>query len=411
MSHDPRTPTPHPLTRGRAGIAILAALVMFGPLAIDLYLAALPTIGAALAAPDRVMQWTLAAFLAGFGLGMPIYGPMSDAAGRRPVIVFGVLVFIAASAACALTGDAAGLVLFRFLQGAGGGAAAVMGRVIIRDIFPRDRQASMLSLVALVTAVTPLLAPYLGGQILAFAGWRAVFWCLAAFGGAALLVVLVGVPESHPPERRDGLRLRAAFAAYGDILRHRPMWGCVFCAAGAFGAMFAYIAGTPFVYIDHFGVSPQAYGLLFGLNIVAQMTGTSLNARLVSRLGAVAMSRRGALAGMIGGVGLAIVSFTGLGGLWGVVVFLLPVIGVSVMQSANMTIRAMGLFPANAGAAAGLLTSLMFAAGALATLLVGALHTDGPVGMSLVVAGFCAVSALGISPLLMGEEPSRTPSR
>lgn len=407
----------HPLTRGRAGIVILAALVMFGPLGIDLYLPALPTIGRALGAPDHRLQWTLTAFLTGFSLGMPIYGPISDAWGRRPVILFGAAVFIAASIVCAIASDASQLVVARLVQGAGGGAAAVMGRVIIRDIFPRDRQAAMLSLVALVTGVTPLLAPSLGGQILDFAGWRAVFWTLAGFGVLASLMVLIAVPESHPAENRGGLRLGAAFAAYGAILRHRAIWGCVFCASGAFAAMFAYIAATPFVYIEYFGLSPKVFGLLFALNILAQMVGTSTNARLVGRLGPIAMSRRGAAAGLLGGSGLVVVSLSETG-LWGVVVCLLPIVGVSVMQSANMTVRAMTLFPANAGAAAGVLTSLMFAGGALATFLVSLAHTDGPLGMSVVIVGFCALSAIGVSPLFVrdsgvdsGPDSGRAPSR
>lgn len=385
----------HPLARSRWGVVVLAIFAMFAPLSIDLYLPALPEIGRDLAAPGSDLQLTLTAFLAGLALGMPIYGPISDAIGRRPIILFGAAVFIVASLLCAVADNAPTLVAFRFLQALGGGASAMVARVIVRDIFSPERQARMLSLVALVTALTPLAAPLLGGQLLALAGWRSTFLTLAAYGAFAWLLAWFAAPESHPPEKRGGLRLGAAFFAYGAILRRKSMWGCIACAGGSFAAMFAYIAGTPFIYIEYFGVSPQWYGALFGLNIVSQMLGTWLNARLVGRYGPEFLSHWGALAGLGGGVALLAAGTTGTFGLWGVAAALLPIIGVTVMLAANSTALAMGMFPQNAGAAAGLLAALMFASGALSSYAVSLAHTGDPQGMCQVIFVCCALSAAG----------------
>lgn len=390
---------PHPLTRTRWGLIILASLAIFGPLSIDLYLPALPQIGRDLGVDAGMMQWTLSGFLLGFCIGMLIYGPVSDAIGRRPVILFGIALFIVASLACAFARSIELLIALRFLQAFGGGAAAVLGRAIVRDIYPRDAAARILSLVALVTAITPMMAPLVGGQLLYFWDWTAVFWLLAVYGVIAFAITWFAIPEPHPPERRSGLRLSAAMAVYGRLLTDRAAWGCVLCAGGTFAAMFAYIAGTPFVYIEHFQVSPQLYGFLFGINILSQMLFTVTNSRLVSRWPLTTLSLRAALIAFASSIPLLLAGVFGVGGLWAIVLPLLPIIGVTAMQSSNMTARIMALYPNNVGAAAAALTSACFGCGAVSSFLVSLLNDGTPTAMVVVVCLCCAIAVLGLTPV------------
>ncbi len=396
----------HPLAHSRWGVALLASLAVFTPMAIDMYLPALPTIGRDLGTGDSQMQWTVSIFLLGSCVGMLAYGPISDSFGRRGVMLSGIAVFIAASLACAAAADAGTLIGLRFLQAAGGGGAAVMSRAIVRDIFPRAECARVLSLVALVTAITPMLAPLVGGQVLAAAGWRGIFLVLAAYGFVALALAWVRIPESHPAEHRAGLKLWAAVAVYAQLLRDRAAWGCVLCAGGTFAAMFVYIAGTPFVYIEHFGVSPQLYGVLFGLNIVSQMIGTYLNSRLLARHSLMTLSRWAAAVGLAGGTALLAAGLSGQGGLIAIVLPLLLVVGVSVLQASNMTARIIALYPDNAGAAAAL-TSAMFGLGAVSSLGVSLLNDGTPLAMGLIIFLCCALAAAGLSPLFAGRGTGR----
>lgn len=389
----------HPLAQSRWNFVILASLVVFGPLGIDLYLPAMPAIGRDFGATAGQVQWSLTSFLAGFCGGMLFYGPVSDAFGRRPVMLLGVASFALVSFACAFADDAVSLAVLRFLQAIGGGASAVMARAIVRDIFPGHEVARMLSLMALATALAPMLAPLIGGWILKVAPWPWIFVTLGAYSLFALALVWRTTPESHPPERRGGLKLLPAILIYGALLKDRAAWGCVLCAGGVFAAMFAYIGGTPFVYIEHFGVSPQIYGFLFGVNIVAQMGCTYANSRLVKTHDPVTLSRWASGAALIAGVALAAVGASGWGGLFAIAAPLFVIVGVTGQLAANMTTRIMALYPNNTGAATAALTSSMFGLGALSSFAVSLLHDGSPWAMCLVILVCVAVSALGMTPL------------
>lgn len=386
---DHTVPTKAP---GRSLIVLLGSLVMVGPLAVDMYLPSLPDIAADLSAHPAEVQQTITTFLLGFALGMLVYGPVSDRYGRRPVIAIGLATFLAASLLCAAADGIGMLTLGRVLQAIGGGAASALARAVAKDMFSTEGAARVLSLMSMVMAVAPLLAPTIGGQILLLADWRAIFHVLAAFGAAGLLATLTLLPESLPPSARVGIRLLGAFAAYGRILTDRR--GMADLASGSFNsaAMFAYITGTPFVYIEYFGVSPQWYGTLFGANVVALVIASGLNARYVGRLGLLRTTRLSIALGAAGGAALLAAGVTGAGGLWGVAAPLLLVVGVQAPVGANCTARLMGLFPASAGAASALFGATRFGLGAAASALVGVLHDATPVAMCAVVAGCCIIA-------------------
>lgn len=386
---------PAPSTaHGRSLIVLLGSLVMVGPLAVDMYLPSLPDIAIGLAAHPAEVQQTITVFLLGFAAGMLVYGPISDRYGRRPIIAAGLALFLLASILCAVADGIGMLTLGRVLQAIGGGAASALARAVAKDLFSTEGAARVLSLMAMVMAIAPLAAPTVGGQILLVADWRAIFYVLAAFGAAGLFATVTLLPESLPPSARVGIRLLGAFGAYGRILFDRRALADL--ASGSFNsaAMFAYITGTPYVYIEYYGVPAQWYGALFGANVVALVIASALNARYVGRFGTLALTRLSIAVGAVGGAGLLAAGLTGIGGLWGIALPLLLVIAVQAPVGANCTARLMGLFPASAGAASALFGAVRFGCGAVASALVGLLHDATPLAMCAVVAACCLLALL-----------------
>ena len=375
-------------------IVVLGMLAAFGPMSIDMYLPSFPAIAAGLATDAGRVQLTLSTFFAGFAAGQLVYGPLSDRLGRRPVLLVGIVLYVAASAACAVAAGIEQLIAFRLLQALGGGAGTVIARAIVRDHFDTDHGARVMSLMMLVTGLAPLLAPLVGGQVQALAGWRAVFWVLTGFGAVCLAAVLLRLPESNPAARRAGgaRGLAPILAGYAGVLRSPVAVGNIAAGGFAFAGMFAYIAGTPFVYIELFGVPPQAYGLLFGLNVVGMMTGSLLNSRLVLGRGAAPMMRLGLAVACAGGLVLLATAATGASGLVGIVVPLFFYVGLLGLIASNAMARASRPFPAHAGTVAALFGCAQFGLGALAAVAVGALHDGTPLPMAAVIAA-CGVVA------------------
>jgi DHA1 family bicyclomycin/chloramphenicol resistance-like MFS transporter len=366
-------------------ILLLGALAACGPLSIDMYLPSLPALAASFGTSAAAAQSTLTSFMAGFSIGMLLYGPLSDAYGRRPVLLGGIALYTVASVGCALALSIDALIFVRFLQALGAGAASVLARAIARDAHETADAARVLSMLSIVTSIGPLLAPLIGGQLLLLGGWRVVFVALTLFGAVCAVTAFLRVPETWPREKRASSAVGRSFAAYGHLLADPVTWGHMLCGGMAFASMFAYITATPFVYIDYFHVKPQHYGLLFGLNIVGIIAGNVLNTRLVGRLGSLKMISAAAFVSVVAALAVALVCLTGWGGLWSIVVCLFFVVGVVGLLSANCTTDLMHRYPHNAGAAAALFGAVQLALGALASLAVGLFHDGTPNGMGIVI--------------------------
>ncbi|MCC6077599.1 Bcr/CflA family multidrug efflux MFS transporter [Pseudomonas sp. GCM10022188] len=379
-------------------IVLLAALVAFGPLSIDMYLPSLPLIASDLGAAESQIQLTISVFLAGLCSGMLFYGPLSDRFGRRRLLLGGIALYMLASVGCILAAKAEQLVFWRALQALGGAAASVLARTIVRDLFPLKDAARVLSLMHLVTMIATLVAPLVGGYLILIAGWRAIFAVLLVFAGLCLLLSAWKIPETHPSHAR-GTSLGAAFRAYGQIARQPQALGYILCMGLSFGGMFAFITASPFVYIQHFGVSPQHYAWLFALNVGGIMIVTLLNARLVGRLGPQRLLGYGAAAAALSGLGLALFGSSGVGGLGAVVACLLVFVSVTGLLGANCVASLLARFPQQAGAAAGLAVAMQFGLGTACSALVGALHDGSPLPMSVVVgaAGLGCLLALQLT--------------
>ncbi|MGL4408176.1 multidrug effflux MFS transporter [Zoogloea sp.] len=385
--------TPGGRLQGRGLLALLGALVAFGPLAIDLYLPALPAIAQGLGADIARVQLSVTVFLAGFCIGMLGYGPVSDHFGRRPVLLGGIALFVGASAVCALAPGVEVLIAARFFQALGGGAASVLARAVARDVYAPTEAIRMLSLMAMVTAVAPLVAPLLGGLALAWQGWRACFGLLVGWGLLCLLVCARHLPETLPPARRGQTRLGAAFGVYGQMLRDPAGLGLVLAGGMSFAAMFAYITAGPFYFIELQGFTPFGYSLLFAANALGIFAANFANSRLVRRVGAPAMIRAGCLLGLAGALPLP---FIGAHPAW-VMAALFVVVGVTGLLGANCVGLLMQGYGHNAGAAAALFGAGQFGFGMLASWATGHFHEGSGQPMAWVILVASSLSALGFA--------------
>jgi DHA1 family bicyclomycin/chloramphenicol resistance-like MFS transporter len=286
-------------------LGILSALMGFASISTDLYLPAMPAMGRALRADAGTVEWTISGYLIGFSLGQLLWGPIGDRHGRRLPVAIGLVLFVIGSAGSALAGSIWAMITWRVVQAVGACAGVVLARAMVRDLYDGDRAAQMMSTLMTVMAIAPLLGPILGGQILALAGWRAIFWTLVGVG-LATLAALFTLPETLSAGRRGREPLLRALVHYGELFRHRRLLGYVGAGGFFYGGIFAYIAGTPFTYITYHHVPPQLYGLLFGTGIVGIMATNFANSRLVTRLGSDRLLLWGTSAAALAGIVLAV---------------------------------------------------------------------------------------------------------
>lgn len=371
---------------------ILGTLSAFGPLSIDMYLPALPTIAEDFATETSVVQQTLPVFFIGLALGQTFYGPIADRVGRRMPLLFGCGLYLLACIGCALAPTIQSLIFLRFAQALGACAGVVIARSIVRDLFDQQESARMYSFLMLVMGLAPITAPLIGGQLLLYFGWRAIFITLSGFGLLCFLLVTFILPETLPAERRTRAGLGAALRSYGEILVNRSYMGYAIAGGLASSAMFAYISGSSFVFIELNGIVPERFGLLFGTNAVGLIAAAQLNRWLLTRFQGVQILKTTLLFTAATGLLLVGVTATGVGGFPAMLVVLFFCIASTGLVGPNSTAAAMEPYPQRAGSAAALLGAIQFILGAGAGALVSALHNGTALPMTGVVA-LCAVGA------------------
>ncbi|SEJ47404.1 MFS transporter, DHA1 family, bicyclomycin/chloramphenicol resistance protein [Bhargavaea ginsengi] len=272
----------NPTGKSRIGLAlVLGLLAILGPLNIDMYLPSFPEISRELGTGASQVQLSLTACLIGLALGQIVVGPISDAQGRRKPLIIGTSLFALASVFCALAPNITVLIIARFLQGFTAAAGVVLSRAVVRDVFSGREMTKFFSLLMVINAVAPVVAPMLGGAILAIpsASWETIFYALALIG--VLIVVIVGtkLKETLPPEKRIPSSIGSSVTTMGSLLKDRSFIGYALVVGFVHGGSFAYVSGTPFVYQQIYGVSPQVFSILFGINGVAIITGSFIIGR------------------------------------------------------------------------------------------------------------------------------------
>lgn len=372
--------------------ALLTLAVGLGPLATDLYLPSLPAIGEAFARPVADIQLTLSVFIAGFAVSQLAYGALSDRFGRRPVMLAGFAIFLAASVMAAFAESLEVLLLARFLQSLGVCAGPVIGRAVVRDVYGPARAAKVFSYMATAWALAPAIGPIIGGLLETAFGWRANFWALAAVALFLLLAMAWGQPETNRHRDPGATRPLRILSNFATLIAHRSYIGHALMASFAYAGIFAFISGSSFLLIDVVGLSPAAYGLAFGAVVLGYMVGTFTSGRLSHRVGSEWLVAAGALTIAVAaalGLLLALLGEITLAAILGPVALYL--VGCGLMMP-NAMAGALRYYPRMAGAASSLLGFLQMAIAALVGIAVGHLHD----GSSRPMLGAIAIAALAL---------------
>lgn len=379
-----------------AWLWLLGALTAIGPLSIDMYLPGFPAIADSLGSSVANVQLTLAVFLIGMGLGQLVHGPLSDHIGRKPALYIGLMIYVAASVGCALTHDVGALAIWRFLQALGGSAATVISRAVVRDRTTAQEGARAFSLLMLVMGLAPILAPLLGGWVLVVAGWRGIFWLLAAFGVTLLIAVRLWLRETAPRERSASLGPGEVLRGYAALIRNRPFLIHALCGALAFAGMFAYIAASPHVLIELYGMPAQHFGWLFGLNALGLIGASQVNARLLHYWAPETILLRSIWFPLLAGLLMLVTALSGSRSLVLMMLGLFGFIASLGFIGPNTTALALAQVErAEAGSASALMGTLQFLLGTAAATLVSLWHVPSalPLAGAMLV---CAAGAFGL---------------
>ncbi|MEF3302423.1 multidrug effflux MFS transporter [Paenibacillus sp. GYB003] len=370
----------------RAWLAlILGTLSAFGPFSLDMYLPALPELAEDLHTTASLAQLSLTACLAGLALGQLLAGPLSDVRGRRGPLLLGLVLYAVSSLLCMVSPSVWTFVLMRFVQGVAGAAGIVISRAVARDLFGGSELTKFMASLALVNGVAPIVAPIAGGQLLQVVPWRGVFLALSALGLLTLLAVLFGLPETLPREKRSRGGLKQTGRTFRRIVRNRPFMGYALSQGLVAAAMFAYIAGSPFVLQSIYGASPQLFSLCFAINGAGIIAASQLTGRLAGRLGETRLVAGGLIMAACGGTALllAIMADAGLFGILVPLFFVVSSVGVVNTASFSLAMRDQA---DSAGSASALLGVMMFLFGGIVAPLVGLGGEDTALPMGLVIA-------------------------
>lgn len=366
--------------------ALLTALTAFGPLATDMYLPSLPAMAADFATDVGTVQLTLSVFLAGFGIAQLMVGPLSDRFGRRPVLMVGVGLYFVATAACAFAPTIELLIGLRFVQAVGACTGVVVARAVVRDVYGRDRAAKVLAYMGTAMALAPVIAPVIGGYLVMWSGWRAIFAALALFGLILLLLVWRQLGETN--EFKDATATRPSWLArnYVTLLGDRTYVGYVLVNTFVFCGMFAFISGSSFVLIKFMGLPPHLFGMCFGIAVLGYMSGTVIAGKLTLKFGIDAMLSAGGVVAMAGGVGMFGLAMAGVDHAAAVIgPQFVYMIGMGIVMP-NAIAGAIGPYPKMAGTASALLGFVQMAAAALTGLAVGQLDNGTQIPMTTAIA-------------------------
>jgi DHA1 family bicyclomycin/chloramphenicol resistance-like MFS transporter len=350
---------------------LLGMLIALPALGTDLFVPSLPRIAEALSVDVAAAQFTLTTYFAGLGAGMLAWGPLSDRYGRKPVLLAGLAMMLAASTMAALVDSAGAVAAARLGQGLAMASGSVIGRAVVRDLHAHEQAARLLARMMIVFSLVPLMAPIIGALVSDRAGWRAIFWCYAGAGGVLFLAVALGLSETAPDERRSvhpADILRTFRVILGDARFIAPFL-LVLCAHLG---ILAWVSSSAFVLIRGLGIEPAAYGLAFGAVMLGQICGAWTSSRLVLRLGIPRLLRIGTAIMFAAGLAAAVCAWSGVAH-WAAVV--LPFLGFlfgTALTVPNATAAAITPFPAYAGAAVSLVGAVGFGVGAVISSSLGA---------------------------------------
>lgn len=382
-----------PSPRHRALAPLLAALAMFGPFAIDTMFPAFPAIAAELAATPLAMQQTISVYMIAYAVMSLLHGPLSDALGRRPVILAGVALFAIASVGCATAETINQLLAWRAVQGISAGAGLIVGRAIIRDCFEGADAQRLMSTVTMIFGLAPAIAPIIGGWVIAHAHWSKIFWLLMAYALVLWGASFAWLPETHPRDRRLAFSARAMLAGYAGILGDRLFFPLVFAGTLGFNALFVYIASAPVFVLELLGLGAQQFAWLFIPAIGGIVIGSFLSGRLAGRLDAASTVRLGfaiMLAACAINIGVAFVLPRPMVP-WSVLPVGLHSLGAAVITP-TLTLQLLDRFPRHRGSAGSLQSFISLLGSAAVAGAISPLVSHSALALACTAAGITVLA-------------------
>lgn len=387
------TPQEHPHSKfinGPAFVILMGALTAFDPLSIDMYLPAFPTIQNDLGTTISLVELSLSSFFIGMASGQLIYGPLADRFGRKRPLLFGMGLYMLATMGCALSTNIFMLITFRILQAFGGCAGMVVTRAVVRDLFDKKRSAHFFSSMALVMGLAPILAPLMGGYINQALGWRAIFWTLAGANFVCMLSILTFLPETHRAVDAT-IKVKNIIKGYVSLLKDSGFVGYVAPDAAIRAGMFAYIAGSPFVFIELFHIPQEHFGWIFGTNAFGIIGATQINRFLLRKADSETILRRMLPTAAIASALLFFLPFV-IHSQWAVLVPLFFFIMSLGFVGPNSIAGALANQGHRAGMASALYGTLQWSVASFASFLVSRLHNGTMLPMTGVIFGCGIVS-------------------
>jgi MFS transporter, DHA1 family, multidrug resistance protein len=384
-------------------VVLLGALAALGPFSIDTYLPAFPAIADTYHTTVGAVEITLAVYFVGLSFGQLFYGPFADSVGRKPPLYVGLVMYVLASTGCIFAPNIATFTVLRFVQAIGGCSAMLISRTVVRDYFPPREAARVFSFLMLVIGVSPIVAPLVGGWLVVHMSWRSNFWMVSGMGAIILICVAVFLKETLPVEKRPRVHLGDTLRLYGSLLRDRTFM--VYALSGALisAGMFAYLEGSPQVFIELNHVSADHFGYFFGAIAIGLVLASQLNGFLVRRIHPHHIFRVVLMVAAGAGVALMVAAKTGTGGFAGILVPLFVFVSCNGFTFPNATALALAPHGKVAGSAAAMLGFIQFALGGVGGGLVSWLDNGTAMPMVAVIT-FGGLVALAINLLFASKE-------
>jgi len=374
---------------------LLGGLIAVAPLAMDIYLASMPSMARALAASDEKVQLTLSLYMYAWGAAQIVVGPLTDRFGRRPALMGGLGLFIAASAVCAAARSIDTLIAARVVQAVAMASVAVVPRAVVRDLYAGEQAARMLSLMGVVLGIAPVVAPIIGSHLHVWFGWQANFIFVAVYGVAALAGVIFALPETIRSRSPQAMKVGVMLGNYARLLRSRAYLGYLLIAAFATSGLFAFLAGSSFVFVSVIGTGEEGFGLLFGIVMAGNITGSTIGSRLVARLGIDRMLQYSTALMLVSGLAVALLAWARVTHPLAIVVPMFAFMVAFMTTMPQATAGALTPFPEMAGSASSLLSFCQLLLASTAALLVGMTFdgTQRPMATAIAVASVLTFGA------------------
>lgn len=380
------------LITGAFFMSILGALMALTSLSTDIYLPAMPTMAKELGGNAEL---TITGFLAGFTIAQLVWGPISDSIGRKKPLYTGMLIFVVGAAGCAMSYSIEQIVFWRVVQAVGACTGPMLARAMIRDLYSRTKAAQMLSTLMIIMAIAPIIGPLLGGQIIRVSNWHGIFWLLTVIG-ALMFVSLFWLPETLSKEKRVPATIGKAFVNYRFLLRHKTFMRFTLCVTFYYVAAYAFIAGSPIIYISYFGIAPQNYGWLFAVNILGVMILSFANRYLVYHMSLHRLLQIATAISLVAIIAMAAFVRAELYGIQIIVCMVFIFFSMNGIIAASATAAALDEVSHIAGSASALIGALQYGSGIISSVLLAVFSKGAPWTMTWVMLLFTAASFLTV---------------